>query len=83
MQPLCALHNYMFSDVILCGTMSKLHIFVDLTYKAYESCKGLPVICHGLYVMHEGLSVMQRVCLSCATTAIVSCTSHNDVMIPM
>ena len=42
-------------------------------------CVGLPVICHGLYVMHEGLPVVQRVCLSCAMTAIM--TNAGDVMV--
>ena len=38
---------------------------------ASRSYEGLPVACNGLYAMHEGLPVMQRVCLSHAMTAIV------------
>ena len=47
---------------------------------AFWLCKGLPVICDGLYAMHEWLPVMQRVCLSCAMTTIVIHTCYNDVM---
>ena len=54
---------------------------------ASKSHIGLPVIHHGLYVMYEGLPVMQRVCLSHAMTAImihVCCddvtSEHDDVI---
>ena len=47
---------------------------------ATKPCIGLPVVHHGLYVMCEGLPVMQRVCLSCAMTAIMTHVCHNDVM---
>ena len=48
---------------------------------AFKSCIDLPIIHHGLYVMHEGLPVVQKVCLSCAMTAIMIHVHHNDVMI--
>ena len=38
-------------------------------------------ICHGLYVMCEGLPVTQRVCLSQAITAIMIHACHNDITI--
>ena len=38
---------------------------------------------HGLYVMHEGLPVMQRVCLSHAMTAIMTHACCNDVTMQM
>ena len=60
----------MFYDVIPCQTMSELCISVDLT--CHKLHIGLPVIHHGLYVMCERLPVMQRVCLSHATTAIMT-----------
>ena len=44
------------------------------------SHEGLPVICHGLYVMCEGQPVMQRICLSQATTVIMTHACHNDIM---
>ena len=53
---------------------------VEITYldgfdisHAFKLHEGLPVIC-------EGPPVMQRVCLSCAMTAIVIHACHNDVM---
>ena len=70
----------MSDDVIPCQTMSELCLFMNLTYHAlctFKLCIGLPV---GLYVMHEGLPVTQRVCLSCATTAIVTHMCCNDIM---
>ena len=42
--------------------------------------KGLPVMHDGLYAMCKGLPVIQRVCLSCAMTAIMIHMCHNDVM---
>ena len=44
----------MFYDVIPHQTMSELCLYMDLIYH----------MCDGLYVMHKGLPVMQRVCLS-------------------
>ena len=63
MQPIYILCNFMFSDVISCQNTSKLHLFIDLTCHmpimshAYKLHIGLPVVCHGLYVMCEGLPV--------------------------
>ena len=48
---------------------------------ASKSCRCLPVIHNGLYVMHKGQPVAERVCLSCAMTTIMIHTCHNDVMI--
>ena len=64
----------MFYDIIPCQTMSELLIFIDLTYHMLISCTGLPVVCDGLYVMHEGLSV------SCTMTTIMTHACHNDIM---
>ena len=56
MQPICILHDFVFSDVIPHQNMLKFHLFIDLTcHEASKSHIGLSVICHGLYVMHEGL----------------------------
>ena len=59
MQPICTLHNYMFSDVMPHLMTSELCLFMNLTYHPLLShAKGLSVIHHGLYVMNEGLPVM-------------------------
>ena len=34
MQPICILHNFVFSDIKTCQNMSKSHIFIDLTSQA-------------------------------------------------
>ena len=38
----------------------KIMFIFDLTSQAPLSHIGLPVVCHGLYVMHEDLPVVQR-----------------------
>ena len=48
--------NFMFYDVIPHQMMSELCISIDLTCTSKLHI-GLPVICHGVYVMHEGLPV--------------------------
>ena len=70
----------MFYNVNPHQTMSELYISIDMSCTSkLHTC--LPVNCHGLYVMCEGLPVTQRACLSCTTTAIVIVACHNDVMI--
>ena len=56
----CLLHKYLCSDIILHGTMSKLHIYIDLMYHALLGCTEVCLSCNGLYVMCEGLPVMHE-----------------------
>ena len=57
-----------------------MHIHGFDILRALSHARVLPVIHHGLYVMHEGSLSCMKVCLSCTMTAIMTQVCCHNIM---